>query len=429
MFVTGISVDCRGTKLVEDGFFAQKVGQTYELIYAVVDLASFIGVARESLTTQSILKILSSNGFQKSDFAFSESFSNAFLFRVVVSADGVVESFTPFLGSFALKRSFSFDSSIKDESFLTATKCLELVNKNRGSYAATGLTESLSPSLFVQSLNHFISGLLAKYLIKDHRVSAIVTGMQVHSFVVPSKFNVSEDQGSLVKIGGQYGALVEGAFASPVRIRYVRANYFLTGQINVQNLAVPIGSPLRNVDALINQVILFHHLVNVLKFDFAKGGDLKILGPTIHERVKYMEATTKHASLNTIDSGGLFLTEMSGKFLRDFVSFLISNKMFCTQLNSEILFKFCSFKDRVRLFSYFVSVGIYPQFVIDWLSIRQRKEGRSLIHLLSAIDLLFEGSEFNLLYDGSLVKIETSCVSDKVFINSILDVLGDDYVR
>lgn len=425
MFVTGISIDSRGTKLVEDGFFARKVNSSYELIYAVVDLASFFSNFSSLLENRNVLKILSKSGFKKSDFSFSNSFKNAFLFRLIISGQGEVQSFTPFHGKFALKSAYTFDCSIEDQSYLVSKECLMRVGQSGTFQQIPKLVSSMTTSIFVQSLNMFISSLLAEYLIKQHRVSAIVTGLQVHSFVVPSKFNVSEERGTLIKITPEYGALIDGPCASPVRLRYVRANYFLSDQIDVGDLAVSIGSPLRNVDALLNQIILYHHLDNVLEFNFAKGGDLKIIGPSIHERVRYMESTTRQYSSDKVDTGGLFLTELSGKFLRDFVVFLITNNLRCAQLNSENLFRYCSFNDRVRLFSYFISVGIYPSFVIKWLQIRQKKSGRSLLHILSAVGLVFDGSECKLLKGNRVYYVESHGVTDKDFINNVLKLIGD----
>lgn len=425
MFVTGISIDNRGTKLVEDGFFARKVNSSYELIYAVVDLASFFSNFSSLIENRNIASVLSKIGCKKSDFSFSKSFKNAFLFRLIVSGKGEVESFTPFHGKFSLKCSYTFDSVIEEQSYLVSRECLEKVVQRGAFQQIPKLASSMTTSIFVQSLNMFISGLLAEYLIKQHRVSAIVTGLRVHSFVVPSKFNVSEERGTLIKITPEYGALIDGCYASPVRLRYIRANYFLSDQIDMGDLAVSIGSPLRSVDALLNQIILYHHLDNVLEFNFAKGGDLKIIGPSIHDRVRYMESTTKQFSSDKVDSGGLFLTELSGKFLRDFVSFLIANNLCCAQLNSENLFRYCSFNDRVRLLAYFISVGVYPSFLTKWLQIRQRKSGRSLLHILSAVGLVFNGSECKLLKGNKVYYVESRGVTDKDFLNNILKLIGD----
>lgn len=427
MFVTGISIDNRGTKIVEDGFFARKVNSSYELIYAVVDLASFYSSFSDILESRNISQVLAKNGFNKTDFSFSSSFKNAFLFRLLISEQGEVISFTPFHGKFSLKAAYTFDCDIQEKSYSVAKECLEIIDCRRRFQRFPSLNNSMTTSIFVQSLNMFISGLLGDYLIKEHRVSAIVTGLQVHSFVVPSKFNVKEDRGTLIKITSEYGALVDGAYASPVRLRYVRANYFLSDQIDMGDLAVSIGSPLRSTDAFFNQLILYHHLENVLEFDFAEGGDLKIIGPSIHDRVKYMESTTKQYSSGKVDSGALFLTELSGRYLRDFVAFLIANNLRCAQLNSENLFKYCCFNDKVRLFSYFMSVGLYPSFVVRWLKIRKRKAGRSLLHILSAVSYVFEGSKCKLLKGNSDFYVESQGVTDKEFIINVLKVIGDSY--
>lgn len=424
MFVNGISIDSRGTKLIEDGFFAKKIDSSYELIYAVVDIASSIGNARAFMSTGKVSSAFTGTGLSRSDFAFTEQFKDAFFFRVMVSDCGEVESFTPFRGKFALRSAYNFNDDIKDSDYYVAKDCLEVFLKNQ-SLPQLGILSPLSSNqALIRALNMLVSSLLANYLIKEHRISAIVTGIQVHSFVVPSKYNVNEGTGNLIKMTSNHGALVEGRFASPVRLKYVRANCFLSDQVDMGTMAISIASPLRSADALINQVILYDHLENVLDFDYVKSGDLKIMGPTIHERVRYMEITTNHCLYDKVDSGGLFLTDLSGRFLREFVFFLIGSKKYCPQLNSENLFRYCSFTDRVRLLAYFISLGVYPDFLIKWLKIRSKKSGKRLVHLLRPIDLLFMGEKCRVLVNDDVYFIEGVNFSDEVFLKNILKLVS-----
>ena len=385
MFVTGITIDALGTKRKEDGFSIKKTDTSYELIVSVVNLAKKVQKYDGFIGSKRRKSLYESNGVDLDEIVFSSEFRDAFLFRIEIDFDGNVLRFTPLIGKFSIRNSYSFGQVIEDDEYKLVKECLSLVDR-----PARNTNLFLRPEYVVQSINMLVGKCLAEYLLKINKVSAIVSGLGMDSYVIPSLYNVSESNGRLFTLNNNYGVLVEGAFASLVRLRYVRSNYFFSGQSDVGNLCVLIGSPLRSFDALINQLILFSHLTNVVDYTFSKNGDLKVLGPTIHERVQYLDLVSM--KIGPVASQAYrddhFLSELSGKVLKGFVQFLYEHSLSCPQLNSANIFQFCSLSEKAILISYMIYMKRIPDYAVKWIGHQMKGTMNELVHQLNSHGLV-----------------------------------------
>lgn len=411
MLVNGVCLDHDGAQIREDGFSIKRHEDLYILTVAVVNVASKLTHFDNYLTGDSRNSLFPRNNIRKSKLSFSSTPQDALLFLMKIDMSGKVVRFRAMKGRFAAKSTYHFSDTVTDSKVYHAKECLNMLAES-GLYPF--ITHSKNNSQLVNNLNVFTSLCLYEFMVNQMGVSVVYNGVSAGDDALGGRSSSSYrmDVGRLCLLNSNLGVRVvngEGFLVNTVTKRDV---VYHLSDVKSGNFTMPISSPFRQLDALVNQIILNDYLDGnaPIECDYA---ELKIYGLSYDARQRYIIETTRMRGEEEQVRDLAQDRVVSGKILRKFVSLLVANKLESQQVRFLSQTLPIDISDRVYLCSYYFALGFpLPKKLFDWVKKISAQGGgvvNEFMHLLSGmpfIESYNSGGVFSLTVNHRLYEVD-----------------------
>lgn len=420
MDLHGVTIDSRSARYMEDGFSIECTDQFYNLRFAVVNVGKHIVEYEDCMTGHSREYLYPNNNITKRDLTFGSEKKDAFIFSAKIDRSGKVQRFEVVEGSFAAMEMYSFTSDVGDDP--TVKYGYEVMNLISEAGVHTSICRSHNLNQLMQNIVTFFSLELFTYVVDILGLSVFHTCVSSAGLLGGGEHKCRPDVGRLYPLGQSYGLRIVNGEGSVVTTQTQKGS-FLTNMDRVAGLYfMPISSPFRSDEALLNQIILYRFLVGDL-FEYIEGCDYGFVGPSPQWRAKYLKAiSNRFVSSTKANKHELTsIQNLTGKLLKSAIVMMVDDGIVSSQLDTLTEEKGLSEQDKAYLCSfYFATNSCLPEVLSQWVDHLASSHSGSL----SAFYNIVSGMPFVHSYVvGGVVTFE---INNRIYE---VDDCGDSSVR